>query len=116
MGFFGKVADKAFGFNATYLPPDKLAEMVKELFIDGADAKQLKEVKGAIRGWITKSADGKYELTSGSILNKLPLTGFFAPKRNVSINEKGTKNSWKLDKPTNYKNFYNQVMSYIGDK
>ncbi len=114
MGLFEKVVDKALKLNTTYLPYDKLAEIVKNEFIDGADADQLRKVKKAAKGGPdVTSISGKYSLGCSVTTNFSNIIAIFAPKRAVYIEENGTKNLFQLDKEKNYRKFRKAVMAYL---
>ncbi len=117
MGIFDKTIDKIAKYNTTYLTYDKLADMVKAEFIDGVDEKQLKKVQKVIKGGKeVKSVSGKYAFSCGPTTNFINLFALFAPKRDVFIEELGTKNLWQLDKSKNYKKFRNAALKHIEAK
>ncbi len=114
MGLFEKVRDKAFKLNTTYLPYDKMAELVKKEFIDGANADQLRKVKKAAKGGLdVASLSGKYTFGCSMTTNFSNFIAIFAPKRDVFIEEVGTKNMYQLDASKNYRKFRKAVMAYL---
>ncbi len=117
MGILDKAIDKVAKYNTTYLTYDKLADMVKAEFIDGVDEKQLNKVQKAIKGGKdVTSVSGKYVFACSPTTNFISILALFAPKRDVYIEELGTKNLWQLDKSKNYKKFRNAALKYIESK
>ncbi len=102
MGFLNKAIDKITKSNTTYLPYNKLAELVKTHFIVGGKPEYLKKVAKAVKG--KKPVDSisrKYILMASDPLNFFKITALFNPKRNVMIQEAGTKNYYQLDAAKN---------------
>ncbi len=115
MSLFDKALDKMGKYNSTYLTYDKLLEFVEKEFIEGADAQRIAEITNTVKGGIaTKSIDsldGKYTLSVSSTTNFSNITAIFAPKRDVMIWEKDTKNYIQLDRSKDYKKFCKALMA-----
>ena len=117
MGFIDNLGDKAVekltGQETIRLPFDKVAEIVKNEFIKGADDDFLKKVAktakgGAVKARILSSKNERYEMrVSGDIPNILDL--LLGRKKVVWIHDNEANKFYELDKDRKWKKFYKAV-------
>lgn len=119
MGLTDKVGDmlvKGISKKETIrIPYDKLADMVNDEFIKGADDEFLQKVQKTAKGggWFTKreliSASGRYRLYVGAWN-----TGYILGRRKMTYIFDNTENKfYQLDSDWHWKKFYKRVSADV---